>query len=351
MIKVLLISGLAVALAFADHVLSADRLARLESGVKEEQPPAAKTKENLVELAILGGNDFPKGCPVVLRLKMTNVGKDSISWWSGGPDRFPGAEHFVVEVRYGSGPWNEVKATNGQYTAGSGNGASLGAGQSIEVPLAIPLKNSPEVEVDVRIRPREWKVAKDAEMGLIVQDSPRQLDEFRARLISASVHSMHPFEIHLAQTYADSFVIDSLVKLMDLKNRAIRKNITNVLAYQQELSAASSATFAKVVRECSTTSLTDASAPWPNLMTAALRTKGEDAREAVLGLLDPSNPGLCTWTADALRLSPGDEAWLRRAREAIVAVEKQVARRDAEAAKSLRRDIEWLDSRIKQRDR
>ena len=64
----------------------------------------------------------PAGYPVVLELTLTNPGKDSVAWWCGGPERYPGAEHFVVEVRYDGGEkWHAVEATNGQYTQGSGD--------------------------------------------------------------------------------------------------------------------------------------------------------------------------------------------------------------------------------------
>src|SRR5437588_255272 len=94
---------LSVLLLLAGHALAAD--------------PQKKGEVTLTAKAV---GDQVEGWPFIVEVKLTNAGKDPISWWSGGPGVYPGAEHFLVEFHFGHGSnnatkWEEIKATNGQY--------------------------------------------------------------------------------------------------------------------------------------------------------------------------------------------------------------------------------------------
>jgi hypothetical protein len=88
-----------------------------------------------------------------------------------------------------------------------------------------------------------------------------------------------------------------------------------------------------------------------SVVEAALKTRSELARQAVLDALrDPPDAGARWIAIDALRLSPGDPAWLRRARAAVAEVGR-ARPDDAELARQVKLATEWLDSRIESADR
>jgi hypothetical protein len=301
-------------------------------------PPNDPPKKGEVTVSFVAvDSPQPAGCPVVLDVKLTNVGKEKVSWWCGGPAAYPGAEHFAVQVRYDdTDEWLDIEPTNGQYTQGSGRNTSLDPGASITVPLALPVTKERIEYVMVRITPREWNAAKPAETGVhVFKNSKRELDRYRARLIAAAIDPRDAFSVHLAQRYADAVVIDTLTKMIDTDNDAIFHGIATVLAAQQELPAAAGETLAKAVRRSAS----------HYSIRAALLTRSEPARKAVLDLLSAPDLHTRAVASDGLRLSPGDTAWLRRARAALVEAEKG-SQKDANVAKSIARDIRWLDSRI-----
>lgn len=305
---------------------------------RADEPP--KKKGDVAVAISMPESPQSAGCPIVLELKLTNVGKERVGWWCGGPERYPGAEHFVVQIRYNDEKeWNDVEATNGQYTQGSGGGELLAPGESIRVPLAIPVPKNGVEYVSVRITPRDWNAAKRAETGVLVFKDKKLLDLYRARLIAAAVKPGYSFERHLAHVYADSAIIDTLVKLIEIDNEHIVAAIAKALAHQKELPAAAGEPLAKVVRQ------RGAKGASRYVAQAALMTESESARTAVLELLNTPDTPVRAMAADVLRMSPGDVAWLKRVRAAIVAIEKDV-QKDPVAAKNIAADIKWLDLRI-----
>ena len=293
----------------------------------------------------------PAGWPVVVEVKLTNTGAEPISWWSGGPDKYPAAEHFAVQVRYGSdSDWHDVKATNGQYTQGSGFGRALKSGESVTVPLAIPVKKADHVTV--RVSPRTWHATKPAEESTNVSGEARVLDPYRAKLIAAAIQPSSPFQRHLAERYADSVVIDALTKLITVDNEPIVTGVAPILARQRELPADTGEALGNAVKRW----LPRTPRPeWGGLreyvVEAALKTRSEPARKVVLDALrEPPNADARWLVINALRLSSGDAAWLRRARTAI-ADAGQARPDDAELARQVKLATEWLDSRIKSGDK
>ncbi len=124
-----------------------------------------------------------------------------------------------------------------------------------------------------------------------------------------------PFQRHLAERYADPVVIDALVKLVTVDNAPIVTGVAPILAAQRELPLDAGDALAGAVRRClprSEYGLRE------SVVGAALKTRSEPARKAVLeALRDPSDVGARWIAIDALRLSPGDPAWLQRARPAM----------------------------------
>ncbi len=165
---------------------------------------ADTSKANEVSLSIKADREQALGWPLIVDLTVTNAGKQPISWWCGGPDLYPGAEHFVVEVRYGSDTtWHKVPASNGQYVEGSGFNRLLAPGEKIVVPLAVSIELLDSGDdlskqdgniggVSMRITPREWHAATTAETHTTVWSSSVYADRQRSRAIKAILESSPP---------------------------------------------------------------------------------------------------------------------------------------------------------------
>ena len=300
------------------------------------------------EVAITASADReqPSGWPVIVELTLTNVGNEPIKWWCGGPDVYPGAEHFRVQVRQGVGDdWRDVKPTNGQYIEGSGTYRHLKPGESITVPLALPVEK--KSESSFRILPREWSADKFAEVSVLLSDDPVYADRRRARMIEAVLGQTDPFWRHIAERYADAAVIEAMLSSVMEDDAPIVAKAASVLARQGKLPEGAGGDFAALVRRW----LPQSPRPeWGGLrediVAAALKTQSEEARTAVLDAMRAAPDANSRWIAiNALRLSPGDDEWLRRARAAIIRLQR-ASPRDAELERQSKLAVQWLDSRL-----
>ena len=196
---------------------------------------AATPKKGEVTLQVASEGEQPAGWPLVLELKMTNTGVEPISWWTGGPGNYPGAQHFTVQVRYNyDNVWHDVEATNGQYTVGSGIGRSLKTGGSVAVPLAIPLKKT-ATYVSVRIGTRDWKTAETVETSASLSEARRVINPFRAKMIATAIRPTNAFQLHLVERYADPVVLDALRKLATVENETIMTSAAAILAQHKAI--------------------------------------------------------------------------------------------------------------------
>jgi hypothetical protein len=310
-------------------------------------PPA----EGEVALTVTADREQPSGWPIVVELRLTNTGKEPIGWWCGGPDVYPPAEHFAVQVRYDAeDAWNDVVPTNGQYVQGSGSMSQLKPGGSITVPLAVPVKKKDGISV--RIQARDWHTAKPAEAYVQVRTEPEYADRRRARVIEAALAQTPPFWRHLAEQYPDAVVIDAMLKSVTVDNALIVAGAARVLARQDTLPESAGDDFAVLVQRWLPRS------PLPqwgglreNVVEAALKTRSEAARQAVVDALRNAPEPTSRWIAiNALGLSSGDDEWLRRARSAIVAAQ-QALPADVELARQTKLATGWLDARLKDPNR
>jgi hypothetical protein len=300
------------------------------------------------EVAITASADReqPSGWPVVVELTLTNVGNEPISWWCGGPDVYPGAEHFRVQVRQGvKDDWRDVKPTNGQYVEGSGLDRQLKPGESITVPLALPVDK--KGESNFRILPREWRADNFAEVSVLLSDDTLYADHRRARVIEAVSGQPDPFWRHIAERYADAGVIEAMLSSVMEDDAIIVARAASVLARQGKLPEGAGADFAALVRRW----LPQSPRPeWGGLrediVAAALKTQSEEARTAVLDAMRAAPDATSRWIAiNALRLSPGDGEWFRRARAAIIRLQR-ASPSDIELARQSNLAVEWLDGRL-----
>lgn len=298
------------------------------------------------------------GFPVVVNATLINTTDEKISWWCGGPDVYPGAEHFTVRVRLNAdSDWHDVTPTNGQFVAGSGYTKYLEPGDSIMVPLAIPV-NLPDSKSDlnkengllgsvaIRVSCIEWKTAEE-EVSIVIRSSREIVDSVRRRIIAAIVSGKDPFGTHMASMYSDAQVIDALLKLATIDCGPVASRAASALARQPELPLQWGEELSLAARR------------WlamkpdfklggiqEHMLAIALKTRSILARDSALELLQNSaDPRIKRTIINALRLSPGGAEWLKRARIAIEAV-RIGSPDDAELSRQVSLAIDWLDSRL-----
>jgi len=248
----------------------------------------AREMKGEVTLTVNADRKQPAGWPVVVELTVRNTGKEPVSWWCGGPGIYPGAEHFAVRVRYGRETvWQDATGSNGQYTEGSGRARQLASGESIVVPLAVPVRKleSSSLGVTVSILPRDWHAAEPVECFVSVIEDAQRAEQMRVSVIQA-VLNRNAFWMHVAERYPDPVVMDAMLKLVTLDCAPIVSISAHVLARQATLPEEAGKDFAAVVKRW----LPQKARPeWGGLQDdvtrAALATKSEAARRAVLELL------------------------------------------------------------------
>jgi hypothetical protein len=96
-----------------------------------EALPSARLDVKIAEATLVGR-------PVLIEVTVANSGSAPISYWWGGPGKYPNAERFRVALTSNEGKTQEVVPSNGQYVEGSGGDLKIAPGESIKVPLAIP---------------------------------------------------------------------------------------------------------------------------------------------------------------------------------------------------------------------
>lgn len=308
---------------------------------------AAATTQPTVELSTPEVRYQCAGWPVIVELKVTNVGDQTVSW-SYGATNYPGTTHFRVEVRYGAEEyWHEIAATNGQLEAGTPSLGQIKRGESIVTPLAVPVRpKNPDDTVSIRITTTaEWRCEKPVECDIHLTDSSSDLDELRARVIAAAMPNAHLFWQHLAEQYADPVVIDAMLKLVTVDNALIVEQASRVLARQKTLPSTAGIVLGPSV------------AFWlPRndmyfLMLAALNSQSETARRAILDVLSSStDAGKRAMIVSVLSNSPGGIEWVQRAREACAGAIGS-APAGSELAIRVKSALERLDRRIEELSR
>lgn len=302
-------------------------------------PPPKGTVQLSAELE----GEQSAGWPVIVEVTVKNSGGAPISWWCGGPDRFPGGQDFEVQVRYGAdNDWHTVEPTNGQYVEGSGISETLQPGKSIVVPLAIPVTRADGMHLRIHTKP--WDSGEGVEKYVVVRQDRHYREKREAQVIAAVTGQTSPCLQHLADAYADAVVVDALLKLATLDNVPVAAAAARSLAHQKTLPAeAGSALATSVAARMGPAFQRDAGTLCADLTRAALKTQSETARATILHLLTISDaPDLRMILLEPLMVSPGDEAWLRRAKAAVDALPDTTQ----ELTTEKQRVSHWLDARI-----
>ncbi len=314
---------------------------------------AEEKNQGDVSLSIKANRLQPMGMPVVIEVTLKNVGVDTVTWWCGGPDRYPGERYFRVETRLGTdSSWRSASSTNGQYTSGSGIHHSLKPGETIIVPLAVPVstprtKSASKLDevvdsVHIRVEPIDWRSSEVAEVYAQISLSRQILDERRYLMISSISEHGTPFWKHVAEDYADDVVLDAMIKAASVDCLPLVQKAASVLAHQKTLIEQGGNNLALAVRHWYT-----AGNLCEDLVVAALKTHSPTARYETLEILKVTRDERVVRTlTEALMISPGDRAWMLQARDAVDVIRNEpgVSHANAEQAK---RVIEWIEARMK----
>jgi len=309
-----------------------------------------------VKLTISADREQPAGWPVVLSVTVENVGKEEISWWCGGPETYPGAEHFVVQVRDSlDSILHEVAATNGQYTQGSGWSRKLAPGRSIVVPLAVPVRKfagppplGPRtLGVIMSVQPRDWHAAEPAQYHVTVTEYAGLAEKTRVSHIQ-SLLSRNAFWTHVAERYPDPVITDAMLKLVTLDCAPVVSVSARVLARQAMLPREAGEDLGMAVnRWLPRKAVPDWGGLQDDVVRAALATRSVAARQAVLDLLQKTaDLRTRTLLIGALAASPGDREWLELVRSSFVRLQQQFLG-DAELVSRAQWGMKWIASRLK----
>ncbi|MGB7156461.1 MAG: hypothetical protein WBD40_00260 [Tepidisphaeraceae bacterium] len=318
------------------------------------QTPATQPR-GLVEVTVSGGDEpQPAAGPIGVEVKLKNVSDAPVRWWSGGPDTYPAVEHFAVEIRYAENEdWEAARPTNGQYSQGSGTHYEIKRGESIVVPMAIPIGRGQGVHV--RVTPQTWRAAKPAECYVAVMethgDDQRYVQARRARMIEAALEPREHFWHHVTVKYGDATVIDALLKLVTIDNPIIAARAAKLLAARDALPEAAGSVLAPLLAQALAR---DAGKMWDdlryNLLRAGLITQSESIRGLAIEVLaKDGNPSIREMIAYELARSPGDEAWLQRIRTAVLGMADGAA--DARLRAAGQRNFDLVERRLKALER
>jgi len=195
------VGGVAVGVTFALSNAPAEPAPAVAA--QEEPMPAVEEKPEFpdAKLDVKADAVHPAGVPIVLDVKLTNLGLKPLGYWCGGPGQYPGFNHTVVTVTDTDGKSRREPLSNGQYIEGSGMGRSVESCASIQVPGMLPAL--PAGRYTLRIgkgEPTSIEVKADAALG-------RAWDEALVKRVRAG----EPFARHVAKEAARPGVLDPLL--------------------------------------------------------------------------------------------------------------------------------------------
>jgi hypothetical protein len=226
---------------------------------------------------------YPAGVPILLTIQLTNKGKTPVTYWCGGPRRYPslgGVEASVV--RDGDKP-TLTPLSNGQYIMGSGMHLQIEPGESIQIPGVLP----PLSKGSYTIQVGDGKSAQ-----LKVTDDPDLLKKRETDLLGG-VRKGDPVLQHAASMCRLSSFQKALLQDLGNGNSEVVERVSQVLIMsRQDLPADAAKYVSKAMRQMGPRS----NAYW-NLGTLASRIGTDEMLDAVLdltrsGRLAPENRGM-----------------------------------------------------------
>jgi len=170
-----------------------------EDKPKDDKPPQAKTPDG-AHYDIIADAMQPAGSPVLLKLVLTNKGKEPLTFWVGGPADYPPI-NIPARVTDAAGKTREMQLSNGQALGGSGLVKSLGPGDSVTIPAAMAPLPAGDYRIEVG----------DGSAKIAVKDDPEMLKKREDDLLTR-IHNGEPFAQHAAAAFLTPSLRERLLK-------------------------------------------------------------------------------------------------------------------------------------------
>jgi hypothetical protein len=180
----------------------------------------------------------PAGVPILVRITLTNIGQTPISYWCGGPAKYPGAHKFSARIMDDKGQTREATLSNGQYEMGSGVFRRIQPGQSVTLPAAL----EPLPAGSYTIQVGEGKPGK-----VSVKDDP-QLLQAREQDLLKRIRQGEPFAQHVARKVATESVTRALLQDLLSEDQQVALQAARTLEKVEKMPADSGTAINKAMR-------------------------------------------------------------------------------------------------------
>jgi RNA polymerase sigma factor (sigma-70 family) len=144
----------------------------------------------------------PAGVPVLVTVTLRNTGKKPLTYWCGGPGRYPGLFNTLVSIVDDKNNESISVLTNGQYMQGSGILESIPPGESATFPAMLQWVRAGKYT----IRVGDGKPAR-----VTVKDDPELLKRWKEDLLKR-VRQGEPIAQHVARAALSSALGEALLE-------------------------------------------------------------------------------------------------------------------------------------------
>jgi hypothetical protein len=164
----------------------------------------------------------PAGVPVLVTVTLTNMSKKPLTYWCGGPGRYPGLFNTLVSIVDDKGNESTSVLTNGQYMMGSGIVETIAPGQSVTFPASLQW---------VRTGTYTIKVGDGKPARVTIKDDPALFKQRKEDLLK-KIRQGEPFAQHVARAAIEGALKQALLEdlLSEDEKHAEQSALTLVMA-------------------------------------------------------------------------------------------------------------------------
>jgi hypothetical protein len=181
----------------------------------------------------------PVGAPIRIRITVTNTGKKPISYWSGGPEKFPQADLFEARITDGRGKTHKADLSNAQARMGSGGMLQIQPGESVTLPAAFQ---------SLPIGSYTIQVGNGKSAKVTVKDDPKLLQGYEQSVLNGVGKGEH-LARHLAAKYPTEEITKALVNELLSDDQKVAFQAAYTLCRIKKLPADTGAMVNKAVRK------------------------------------------------------------------------------------------------------
>ncbi len=205
----------------------------------------------------------PAGLPILALLNITNTGTTSFHYWCGGPDKYPGANHFSATVTDEQGKSRDIEVTNGQFTEGSGTFLEVRPGKLEDLPAVLPPLPPGKYSLQFRslkqirqqgtgqnrVTVADWPEALAVNtLKVNVKTNEKAAAVWKQNLLER-VSEDEPFALHVAVKYNIDTIINTLVANLDSDNAKTSSKAARALLLVKPLPLNTATVIRRAVRK------------------------------------------------------------------------------------------------------